>query len=79
MKKGKDFLGNLSSPSTVQRSVCPREKFISFIDEAGHLIVKVLSNDLQKTEVDDVQFVRLAYAAPNTPPYKFMQREGSVQ
>ena len=59
LKKGKDFLGNLSSPSTVQRSVCPRETLIGFIDEAGHLVIKGLSNDLQKAEVDELQFVRL--------------------
>lgn len=58
LKKGRPFLERLGDKSTLQRAVCPREKLVSFIDDSGHLIVHLLSDDLQRAQIDSDPFLK---------------------
>ena len=58
LRKGGPFLERLGERSSVQRAVCPREKLFGFIDESGHLVIHLLSDDLQGVEIDRDAFLK---------------------
>jgi hypothetical protein len=57
LKKGKSFVENLGCPSSLERSICPREKLIGYIDGSSHLVVQLLSGGVQKARVGDAHFM----------------------
>ena len=58
LKKGRPFIDTLSDHSSLQREICPREKFISCIDVSRHLIIHLLSDDSQTAVVESHQFIK---------------------
>ena len=58
LKKGRSFLEDLGNDVTVQRSICPREKLVSYIDGSGHLIICLISDDLQQFKLDGARFLK---------------------
>ena len=59
LKKGKTFVEDLGCLTASQRSICPREKLVGYINASNHLVVQLLSGGVQisQVHVDDVQFI----------------------
>ena len=57
LKKGGQFCETLSSPSSTERTVCPREKFAGCVNEDRSILLQLISDDSQSFVIKDTTFV----------------------